>query len=161
MKINQIRQLIKNESRDVQDMVIASLDGQVDVRFRQIVDDEIQKLGVIFDGDHIADYGILKILSDENIHDLGLDKHPELMLYRDLILLIENVRLDRDEIFYECEYVGLEADLRRDASRSQPVRDLFQKIMGQVYESEYIDITESTFLNLKSNRKLVLKSFSY
>ncbi len=46
MKIYEIWYKIINESRDVQDMVLASLNGQLEVRFKQILITEISKLRV-------------------------------------------------------------------------------------------------------------------
>jgi len=80
MKIYDIWYKIINESRDVQDMVLASLNGQLEVRFKQILVSEINKLHVTFDDGSIACYCDLQLLSDESLQSEGIDKHTALML---------------------------------------------------------------------------------
>ena len=46
MKICEIWENVRNESWDIKDMVLASLEGQLNIRFKQIVDLEILKLGI-------------------------------------------------------------------------------------------------------------------
>lgn len=154
MKIYEIWEQIKNESIDIKYIVLASLNAQLKIRFEQIVDQEVMKCGVIVGKNLVVDYLELRFSSEEDLHDLGLDKHSDLMLYRDLIFLVDDVVACTDtDLGNEAEEIDIEACLSNSGSRAQPVLDLLSNVLGQVYESEYIDISDSTLSNLKQDRK--------
>jgi hypothetical protein len=49
MKIYQIWEKIRHESPEVKDMVLATLDAQINVRFNQIIEQEIKKMGKVYE----------------------------------------------------------------------------------------------------------------
>jgi len=144
MKIHDISERIKNESQDVQEMIIASLNGQLEVRFRQVVDKEIRKLGVVYGvvygNEFIADYSDLELLCDESLKDEGLDKNSDLMLYRELILSIESLRTDmEDDYGNPVDDIDIEVVFKHNRP-SEAAIDLLRNIVKKVYESDFLDI---------------------
>lgn len=152
MTIDKIWEKIRNESDDIKDMVIASLEGQVEVRFKQILEKEIRKLAVTYDDGSIAEYCDLQLLSDESLQSEGLGKHSDPMLYRELTLTVDTfwVRTDyaygnpEDEIYIEAVF--------RNGSPSIAAKELLPNIFNKFDVSEFIDITDSTLSNLRINR---------
>jgi len=140
MKIYEIWEKIKNESLDVKDMALASLNGQLEVRFRQVVYKEIRKLGVVYGNEFIADYYDLKFWSDGSLKIEGLDKNSDLMLNRELIIAVDTVRTDiEDDYGNPSDDIDIEA-VFENSRPSEASMDLLPNIMEKVYDSEFIDI---------------------
>jgi len=161
MKIYEIWEMIINESRVVQDMAFASLDGQLNVRFREIVDLEITKLCIVHEdmaGGFIG-YWDLK-LSDESWQELGFDKDFNLSLYRELILSIVTLRFATDDDYGNpSDSIDIAVNFKHP-SPSKAATDLLGNICDKILESEFIDISDTSISNLKKNdRKLFLIRF--
>ena len=156
MKIYQIWEKIKNESPDVQDMVIATLDSQLNVRFNQIIEQEIKKMGKVYEDLPRGEDGRLNLLllSDEEWQKLGYHKYYDLNMYRNLKLVVRDIWLNTYEYY---QWGRLPDDIEivpilRDDAPSKAVKEVFldiSYIMHKVYESELIDIEDSTLSNLK------------
>ena len=58
---------IKVEPKDVQDMVISPLDQQLEEIYKYIFNQEIKKLGIVYNNDHFADYHTLILKCDVSI----------------------------------------------------------------------------------------------
>lgn len=153
MKICEIWENVRNESWDIKDMVLASLEGQLNIRFKQIVDLEILKLGIKNEevGD-LVDYDIVVLLCEETWRSLGLDKNINLYMFRELIFAVDRVKVStNDEYGNPSDCIYIEADIKQ-CIKSKTVRVLLSDIMHKVYISEFIDIRDTTLINLKNNR---------
>ena len=155
MTIDEIWEKIRNESDDIKDMVLASLDGQLTVRFKQVVDWEINKLCIVDEELHsgFVGYGCLTI-HEESWQELGFDKDPNLPLYREMVLVVDKLRAVTDTI-YGTPGDCIEIEVDHSECSSQAVRDLVFKICDKIEESEFIDITDTTLSNLKKNRNFL------
>ncbi len=161
MKIYEIWEIIRNEPRDIQRMVLSSLDGQLNVRFEQVVDWEINKLCIVDEeipGGFVGYHDVI-FLCDESWLDLGFDKDPNLPLYREMILAVDKLRAVTDDIYGNPDdCIDIEVVFRGN-SPSEAAKDLLGNIRDKIYESEFIDITDTSLSNLKNGRKLFLIRF--
>jgi len=70
-------------------MFLATLDGQLNVRFNQIIEQEIKKMGKVYEDLPRGEDGRLNLLlSDEKWHEFGYDKNYYLNIYRNLKLVV-------------------------------------------------------------------------
>lgn len=156
MKIYQIWEKIRNESRDVQDMVLATLEPQLNVRYNQIIEQELKKLGDLDEilPKYIKSRFTLSRVSDKEWHERGYDiwLYPD--LYRKLSLAVKDIAIDT--FVYRNggklpDDIVIVPRLSDDVS-SEDFHELVcltSYIMHRVYESELIDIEDSTLTNLK------------
>jgi hypothetical protein len=143
MKINEIWEKTRNQPQDVQDIVLASLNGQLEVRFRQIADKEIRKLGAVLGDEFTVTYYDLVLLDDESLKSEGLDKNHTLMLYRELMLSVNTVRTDvEDDHGNPSDDIDIEVVFEHGRP-SEAAMALLPNIMDKVYSSEFIGIDES------------------
>jgi hypothetical protein len=150
MKIHEIWDVIKNESPIIRSMVIESLKAQLNVRFQQIIDQEIYKLGIVhkeIPGEFISIMEVL--LHEESWKELGCDKHLILPLYRELLFTVNELIVITDDGFGNIDdEIDIAASFQCNSS-SQAAKNLLSIILDKVYHSEYIDISKTTLANLK------------
>ncbi|MGB2693358.1 MAG: hypothetical protein WBB48_01205 [Thermodesulfobacteriota bacterium] len=162
MKLNEIWKKIGNEHQYIQDMVLGSLNGQLKICFDRIIALEIYKLGIVHEDikSGFVSYHDLKYLSEESWQDLGFDMEPILSSYRKLVLVVDEIRvIPENEFFNPKDDIDLGVEFKKGIKPNIDM-GLLKKIIDQVYESEFIDIEDSTLLNLKDNRKLYIITFS-
>lgn len=101
MKICEFWEKIKNKPPEVQDMVLTTLDAQLNVRFNQIIEQEIKKMGTVYEDMPRDIDGRLNLLifSDEEWQKSGFDKYPELNLYRKLKSAVSDIWLNTYEYY--------------------------------------------------------------
>lgn len=156
MKICEIWEKIKNEPVEVKDMVIETLDPQLNVRFKQIIEEKIKNLGTVYEEiprDHRGRLN-LAIFSDEAWQELGYNKCLELDLFRIFHLYVRHIGLEIFE-YHQWRVMPDELLIVPDLSDDVPYEDLkllflnISYIIHRVYESEFIDIDDETLSNLK------------
>ena len=153
MKIYEIWEQVKNEPIEIRAMVLALLNPQLDFRFEQIVDEEIKKLGIVYGNECIANYLLLKLASDKSLYEFGLIDHYELMLYRELLSVVNTITVNtEDDYGYPADDIDIQIGFK-NSTPSKELLELLLNILHKVYESEYIDITDSTLSNLKTTRQ--------
>lgn len=156
MKFCEIWEKIKNEPYEVQDMVLASLEAQLNVRYKQIIEEKVKNMGKVCDEIPSDEQGRLNlsIFSDEEWKKLGSNQYFELDLCRKLHLYVSEIGHN----FYEYYKWGVIPDkieiipILRDDVPYEDLRELFSSIsyiIHKVYESELIDIDDVTLSNLK------------
>ena len=140
MKIYEIWGKIKDEPKDVQDMVISALNGQLEEIYKYILNEEVKKLGVVYNNNLIADYNTLISMCAESLDSSGLNNHSNLMLYRELIFSVLVVQTKTQNKYGKpTNNIDIEA-FYKDGTQSQAVNRLLRNIMVKIYESEFIDI---------------------
>jgi len=148
MKIYEIWEKIKNESQDVQDMVLSSLNGQLNVRFRQVIDKEIKNLGIVHEdlpGGVVCYYDLI-FLCDESWIDLGFNKDPDLPIYRELVFTVNTIETTtEDDYGNPVDFINMDV-VYKNGFPSKAVKDLLCNILDKVYVSEFIDIEDSYFV---------------
>jgi hypothetical protein len=151
MRIYEIWERIKNESDVVKDLVFVTLKRQSNLRFYEIIEQELKKMGTVYEElpPGIGSYRDLISLSDELWQEYGFDEYPNLTLYRKIKLAVGRITLTIDDERGNLpDNIEIMPIFRGDPP-SGAVKELLSNIIHKVYESELIDIEDNTLSNLK------------
>jgi hypothetical protein len=152
MKIYQIWEKIKHEPDTVKDMVFVTLERQSNLRFYEIIEQELKKMGTVYEElpPGMGSYRDLISLSDELWQECGFDEYPNLTLYRKIELAVGHITLSIDDERGNLPDNIEIAPIFRGGSPSGAVKELLSDIIHKVHESEFIDITDTAWFNLKN-----------
>jgi len=150
---------VKNEFPIVQRMILASLNTQLEDKFMQFVDEDLRKSGLVDESGLILICSDLKYMNDKELSISRLNKHPRLMLYRELIISVSTIFFyTNDEYGNASDEIDINVSFK-DKTPSKAALKLLSNVMDKVYESEFMDDLLYSLFNIKFDRDFDLIRF--